>query len=96
MSTVLGHFSVSNSQHAGPARVAIYVRISSDRTGASLGAARQEEDCRALCERLGWVVAWVYIEKDVSAYSGKPRPQWDQLRADIDAGLIKCHGVLAR
>jgi hypothetical protein len=50
--------------------------------------ARQEEDCRALCERLGWNVARAYVDNDVSAYSGKPRPQWDELRADIDVGLI--------
>ncbi len=40
-----------------PVRAAIYVRISYDRTGAGLGVARQEEDCRALCERNGWDVA---------------------------------------
>jgi len=50
---------------------AIYVRISSDRTGAGLGVARQEEDCLALCTRLGWIVYRVYIDNDVSAYSGK-------------------------
>jgi len=69
-------------------RAAIYVRISSDRSGAGLGVARQEEDCRALCERLGWTAVLVYCDNDVSAYSGKPRPQWNQLQADIAAGLI--------
>jgi hypothetical protein len=62
MSTVLEHFSVAQQQHAKPVRVAIYVRISSDRTGAGLGVARQEEDCRALCERLGWTVARAYVD----------------------------------
>ncbi|MFI0423355.1 recombinase family protein [Spongiactinospora sp. 9N601] len=69
-------------------RVAIYARISQDRTGAGLGIARQEEDCRALAERLGWNVIDVYPDNDVSAYSGKPRPQWERLLADVRADEI--------
>ncbi len=71
-----------------PARAAIYVRISQDRTGAGLGVARQEHDCRALCERKGWDVAGVYPDNDVSAFSGRPREQWRRLLADIAAGRI--------
>ncbi len=67
-------------------RAAIYVRISSDRAGAGMGVARQEEDCRALCERLGWQVASVYRDNDVSAFSGQTRPAWQQLNSDIAAG----------
>jgi DNA invertase Pin-like site-specific DNA recombinase len=48
-------------------RAAVYVRISSDRVGAGLGVARQEEDCRGLYDRLGWQVARVYSDNDVSA-----------------------------
>ncbi|MGI8937708.1 MAG: recombinase family protein [Iamia sp.] len=66
----------------------IYVRISQDREGAGLGIARQEEDCRALCERRGWEVGEVYSDNDVSAYSGKPRPAWERLLADVGAGAI--------
>jgi site-specific DNA recombinase len=69
-----------------PVRAAIYVRISKDRTGAGLGVARQEEDCRELCVRRGWQVARVYVDNDVSAYSGKPRPAWRELLADLEAG----------
>lgn len=69
-------------------RAALYCRISMDRAGAGLGVARQEEDCRALAERLGWRVAQVYIDNDVSAYSGKPRPAWDRMLADIAAGVV--------
>jgi len=72
----------------GTVRAALYVRISSDREGAGLGVARQEEDCRALCGRLGWQVADVYPDNDVSAYSGKKRPEWDRLNADISDGLV--------
>lgn len=69
-------------------RAAIYCRISQDRAGAGLGVARQEEDCRALCERRGWVVAEVYADNDVSAYSGKPRPAWQQLISDVQGGAV--------
>ena len=65
-----------------------YVRISQDRTGAGLGVERQEEDCRARCPRLGWMVVFVYVDNDVSAFSRKSRPQWQQMLADIYAGRI--------
>ena len=70
------------------ARAAVYVRISQDRGGASLGVARQEKDCRALCKKLGWQVTQVYTDNDVSAYSGKPRPAYEQMIADIEAGVV--------
>ncbi|MHB1554310.1 MAG: recombinase family protein [Acidimicrobiales bacterium] len=69
-------------------RAAVYVRISQDREGAGLGVHRQEADCRALAERKGWEVAEVYVDNDVSAYSGKPRPAWQRLLADVDADTI--------
>ncbi|MER7876702.1 recombinase family protein [Streptomyces solisilvae] len=69
-------------------RAAIYVRISQDRGGAGLGIARQEEDCRALCARKGWEVVDVYPDNDVSAYSGAPRPKWQELLEDIDEGMV--------
>ncbi|HEX4062057.1 MAG TPA: recombinase family protein [Streptosporangiaceae bacterium] len=69
--------------------MAIYVRISQDREGAGLGVSRQEEDCRGLCARRdGWQVMGVYADNDVSAYSGKPRPEWIRLLADIAAGNV--------
>jgi len=74
-------------------RAGIYVRISQDRTGAGLGVARQEQDCRALCGRLGWSVAQVYPDNDVSAYSGKPRPQWQRLVEDVKSGTVDAIAV---
>ncbi|MCA1702554.1 MAG: recombinase family protein [Actinobacteria bacterium] len=67
---------------------AIYCRISLDRAGAGLGVARQQEDCRELATRLGWPVADVYVDNDVSAYSGKPRPAWQQLLAHVKSGAV--------
>lgn len=57
-----------------PKAAAVYCRISDDRTGQRAGVQRQEEDCRALAESRGWPVADVYVDNDLSAYSGKPRP----------------------
>lgn len=72
---------------ASPA-AAIYARISDDRTGAGLGVARQEEDCRALAEARGYSVRAVYTDNDISAYSGKKRPGYQRLLADIAKGSI--------
>ncbi|GHJ35286.1 recombinase family protein [Streptomyces sp. TS71-3] len=77
----------------GTRRAAIYCRISQDRGGAGLGVARQEEDCRALCTRLGWEVVAVHTDNDVSAYSGAPRPEWTELLAAVRRGEIDAIAV---
>lgn len=69
-------------------RAAVYVRISQDRTGAGLGVARQEEDCRSLAGRKGWDVDEVFVDNDVSAYSGAPRPAWQRLVRAVQAGAF--------
>lgn len=71
-----------------PHSVAIYCRISQDGEGSGLGVRRQEEDCRELAERRRWPVAAVYVDNDVSAYSGKVRPQYRQMLQDIQEGAI--------
>ncbi|MEU6490360.1 recombinase family protein [Streptomyces sp. NPDC046984] len=67
-------------------RACIYVRISQDRSGAHLGVDRQREDCEALAERNGWQVAEIYVDNDLSAYSGKPRPGYRRMLADLEQG----------
>ncbi|GAA3852024.1 recombinase family protein [Amycolatopsis tucumanensis] len=69
-------------------KVGIYCRISRDRIGAGLGVERQEEDCRELAERLGGDVVDVYVDNDISAYSGKRRPNYERLLADVEAGRV--------
>lgn len=71
----------------------IYVRISRDREGAGLGVDRQESDCRELAHRLGWTVAAVYSDNDLSAYSGKTRPGYRQMLGDAATGTID--GIIA-
>lgn len=74
---------------------AVYVRISKDRVGAGLGVDRQAKDCRRLAEQLGWHVAVVHSDNDLSAYSGKPRPGYrallDDLRSRRVNGVISWH-----
>lgn len=74
-------------------RAAIYCRISKDREGAGLGVQRQEEDCRQLAASLGWTVAGVYTDNDISAYSGRRRPQYQQLLQRMEGGTLQ--GVIA-
>lgn len=69
-------------------RTALYCRISSDGEGQGLGVARQEADCRSLAERRGWVVAEVYVDNDLSAFSGKLRPAYRRMLDDIEAGRV--------
>jgi DNA invertase Pin-like site-specific DNA recombinase len=69
-----------------PTAAAIYARISQDRTGQGLGVGRQEGDCREWAARHGWTVAEVYIDDDVSAYSGKTRPGYRRMLAAFEAG----------
>jgi site-specific DNA recombinase len=74
-------------QAPSPRRVAPYTRISQDREGAGLGVERQEADCRALADQLGWEIVAVHADNDLSAYSGKPRPGYAALLADLRAGV---------
>ena len=67
----------------------IYCRISDDRTGAGLGVERQRKDCARLASRMGWTVEDTYIDNDISAYSGRRRPEYLRLLTDIHDGRIK-------
>jgi site-specific DNA recombinase len=71
-----------------PTRAAVYVRISRDRSGDMLGVQRQEPPCRALCERLGWEVVEVYTDDDASAYTGRRRPAYERMLAEVRSGHI--------
>jgi site-specific DNA recombinase len=65
---------------------AVYVRISKDDEGESLGVRRQEQDRRALAKRHGWTVAEVYRDNDISAV--KYRPGWERMLRDISDGRV--------
>ena len=72
----------------GSVRAGVYARISSDREADGLGVGRQMEDCARLAERKGWRVVEQYVDDDVSAWSGKRRPEYARLLADLQAGSI--------
>jgi site-specific DNA recombinase len=69
-------------------RAAIYARISLDRTGAGLGIERQVDDCMALASGRGYVVEGIYKDNDISAYSGRVRPDYRKLLAVMEAGAV--------
>lgn len=69
-------------------RAAIYVRISSDRSGEGAGVARQESACRDRAKALGWEVAGVFSDNDISAYSGARRPQLEAMLEGVRRGNI--------
>jgi site-specific DNA recombinase len=72
---------------ADPQLACIYCRMSEDREGGGLGIDRQREDCETLANELGLTVIKVYTDNDLSAYSGKPRPDYQQMLDDLRAGL---------
>ncbi len=49
---------------------------------------RQIADCQVFAAGRGWPVAEVYVDDDRSAYSGKPRPEYRRMLADIADGAI--------
>ena len=69
-------------------QAAVYARISSDPNDTALGVTRQLKDCLALAERKGWPVIETFIDNDVSATSGKPRPQYVAMMAALTAGRL--------
>jgi DNA invertase Pin-like site-specific DNA recombinase len=46
----------------------------------------QEKQCRELAARLGYVVIKVFCDNDVSAYSGKPRPEYLKMLEVLRSG----------
>ncbi len=71
-----------------PTASAIYARISLDHEDLGKGVDRQVADCTKLAKQLGWTVADTYVDNNVSAYSGKRRPEYERMLADIEDGTI--------
>jgi DNA invertase Pin-like site-specific DNA recombinase len=68
-------------------QAAVYLRQSKDQDKTGLAVERQREDCLKLCRERGWTPI-EYPDNDKSAYSGKRRPNYEQMLKDIEAGLI--------
>lgn len=76
-------------------RCYLYARISSDREGAGLACDRQIEDGYALAEQLTnrdveYRIVEVFEDNDLSAYSGKPRPDYIRMLEGLRAGGAEC------
>ncbi|WP_455835382.1 recombinase family protein [Pseudarthrobacter siccitolerans] len=70
-------------------RAAIYTRISRDKKeGGGLGVERQLAACKNLAVSLNVSIVGEYSDNDISAFSGKRRPGYDQMLSDIAAGGI--------
>ncbi|MGO4445064.1 recombinase family protein [Mycobacterium sp. 2YAF39] len=67
-------------------RAAIYTRISKDKTGESAGVERQLGSCREFADRHGYTAATVFSDNDISAYSGKTRPDFEKLLTAMAKG----------
>lgn len=70
-------------------RAAVYARISEDRDETKLGVTRQQADCAELAEQKGWTVVDTFVDNDISAFSGKHRPEYRRLLDAIRAGDIE-------
>lgn len=68
---------------------AIYARISSDKEGDHLGVKRQVDECRKIAQRLGYPEPKVYVDDNLSAFTGKkPRPEYLRLLEDMCDGSV--------
>jgi site-specific DNA recombinase len=67
-------------------RAAIYCRISKDAQEQGAGVRRQERECRELVERRGWEVGEVFTDNDVSATSGRRRPEFERMKDALREG----------
>lgn len=70
---------------------AIYSRLSKNRRGLSENCQIQEAEGLDYAEDKNWHVVGTYSDDDISAskFSSKPRPDFDRLISDIEAGLIE-------
>ncbi|NRI69922.1 recombinase family protein [Rhodococcus sp. MS16] len=68
--------------------VASYLRQSQDRSGDELGIDRQRDAVETYAKTRGLVIAREYVDNDVSASSGKRRPQFEEMMQAVDQGEI--------
>ena len=66
-----------------PPRAFVYLRISEDREATFTSVENQRADVLALAARLGLPVTETFVDNDMSAFSGKTRPGYQQLVAAV-------------
>ena len=67
----------------------VYCRISDDPEGRRVGVDRQERICRELATARGWESIEVYVDNDVSAFSGRVRPAYHRMLQDLQLGRLQ-------
>lgn len=67
-----------------------YARVSDDDRGAAEGVSSQHEDNTEFSEQVGRPLGATYQDNDISAYSGRERPEYERLLADVARGMIAC------
>lgn len=85
------HSAPSRFDDLGPETCVIYLRISQDRTGEQLGVDRQLRECRELARRLGLEVTKVYTDNDISATSGRVRPEFEAMLRARPETIVTWH-----
>jgi site-specific DNA recombinase len=71
-----------------PMRAAVYLRISRDDDGNELGVDRQKPPCLKLAEAKGAEVVRIFVDNDLSAYSGKHRPEYEAMLQWVRDGKL--------
>jgi DNA invertase Pin-like site-specific DNA recombinase len=71
--------------------IALYLRISEDRSGEQVAVARQRDECHALAARLGFADLVEYVDNDVSATSGVARPSFERMLRDRPRAIVSWH-----
>src|SRR5581483_9655653 len=72
-----------------------YARISIHRSGDGLGGQRQDQDADALAARHGLTIGRRFVDNDLSATYGGPRPDYAELIAAVERGEVDCVIVYA-
>ena len=73
-----------------PASTFVYLRISEDRAGDFVSVENQRAAVLELATRLGLPVTATFVDNDVSAFSGKTRPGYQQLVAAVVGSSGPC------
>jgi site-specific DNA recombinase len=79
---------MTSTQTPAQTTAVIYLRESVDQDGDAHNVANHLADCKRLTDRRGWTVTRVLCDNDVSATSGKRRPEWETL-----LGMIEDHAM---
>lgn len=67
-------------------RAVLYLRISKDKAGDEHGVANQRADAERLAAARGYAVTAVYVDNDLSAFSGVRRPDYEAMMAAAARG----------